>query len=285
MMVKGTTKNLGIIGCPVEHSLSPILQNAALQDKGLDYIYIAMPVKPESLSTAFAGMKEIGFVGFNITIPHKIAIMELLDSVDAGAKMIGAVNTVVNENGVWTGYNTDSMGFISSLKNNGVVMHDKQAVILGAGGAARAVIWGLLEEGVSKLTLVVRDREKTMPMAQHFSQRIEVEVIEWQSTELKTVLNECDILVNTTPLGMAPKVDVMPAIDMATLKNGAVVCDAIYTPIKTKFLAEAEKLGHKIINGEGMLVGQGAAAFEKWTGITPSEAVMTKALHEALLKK
>lgn len=278
MTYTGKTKNLGIIGYPVEHSLSPAMQLSALNKAGLDYSYIAMPVVPENLTNAITGLKSLNFCGFNVTIPHKINIINCLDSIDENAKMIGAVNTVVNKNGKLLGYNTDSIGFISSLKNHGFSIDKKNAVLLGAGGAARAVIWGLISAGISTLCLGVRNVSKAEPLIHIFEKFLTIEVFHWNDEQFQQKLKEADLLVNTTPLGMHPRVDEMPPVDWSLVLPQAFVYDLIYTPETTKFLQMAKANHNTTINGEGMLVEQGAAAFKLWTDVDAD----TKIMHQAL---
>ena len=159
----GTTQNLGVMGWPIRHSLSPVLQNAALERAGLDYVYVALPVPPEKLRTAVEGLRAMGFAGWNVTIPHKQAIMPLLDEIDEDACIIGAVNTVVRKDGRLLGYNTDVTGFLMPLQRRHVVLRGKKAALLGAGGAARAVIWGLLREGVSSMPSACAIRTRRNP--------------------------------------------------------------------------------------------------------------------------
>lgn len=281
-MVTGKTKNLAVIGNPIAHSLSPMMQNAALEKAGLDYMYIAIPVKEAELPMAVEGFRAMNFRGFNVTIPHKTAIMPCLDAIDADAQMIGAVNTVVNDDGKLTGYNTDIIGFLAGLTVNNFSVKDKQAVMLGAGGAARAIIWGLIKSGVSKISIGVRNPAKVKPLADYFAKHLTIEVYDWQEEKFSAVLSTADLLINTTPLGMYPQVDNMPPVDWNTVNPSALVYDIIYTPAKTKFLAEAEQHGHKIVNGEVMLAGQGAEAFRMWTGIEPDTEVMLKVLRNSL---
>ena len=281
-MFTGKTKNLGVIGNPIVHSLSPVLQNAALACAGLDYAYIAMPVQSSALADAVQGIRALGFRGVNVTIPHKTAIMPLLDAIDEDARMIGAVNTVVNNDGHLTGYNTDVLGFMDALLEKGFMPEGKTAVLLGAGGAARAVIWGLLKHKVARICIGVRNPGKVQPLVEAFEQYAAIDVFHWESEAFQKVLSETDLLVNTTPLGMYPQVEAMPPVDWTCVAVRALVYDIIYTPGKTRFLQQAEQHGHKILNGEHMLAGQGAAAFELWTGQKADLAVMMEALRRAL---
>lgn len=281
-MIKGTTKNLGVMGWPIAHSLSPVLQNAAIEEAGLDYVYISLPVPPEKLKEAVAGLRAMQFTGWNVTIPHKQAIMAELDAVDEDARIIGAVNTVVNRDGHLTGYNTDCIGFMQPLAQQGFLPKGKEATILGAGGAARAVIWGLLRAKVKRITLGVRNPAKAARLAEEFAAYGEIQVLHWENSAFAEHLAVTDLLVNTTPLGMYPHVEGMPPVDWTKLKKDALVYDIIYTPERTRFLSEAQAHGHAIINGEGMLAGQGAAAFTLWTGVAPDLALMKRALREEL---
>lgn len=278
--ISGKTKNLGVIGWPIAHSLSPAMQTAAIRAAGLDYAYIAMPVRPEELPTAVGGLKSLGFRGFNVTIPHKSAVMELLDEVDEDARRIGAVNTVVHEKGRLSGHNTDVTGFLRGLSRQGVTVRGKRAVVFGAGGAARAVLWGLLREGTAGIAVGVRNAEKARKTLSDFAG--DAEVLSWDGAGFADALKAADILVNTTPLGMTPKTGEMPPVDWSCVRAEAFVYDIIYTPGRTRFLREAEAHGHRVANGVAMLVGQGAEALSLWTGIEPDEGVMEKALLEAL---
>lgn len=281
-MYTGKTQNLGIIGCPVEHSLSPAMQNAALSAAGLDYAYVAMSVAEEQLSEAVTGLKALKFRGFNVTIPHKAAIMPLLDVVDQNAAVMGAVNTVVVQDGSLHGYNTDVLGFMNALRDRGFDPQGKTAVLLGAGGAARAVLWGLLQGGVKLIRIGVRNVPKVEPLADFFRKYGKVELFHWEEDSFQHGLAEADLLVNTTPLGMYPHIDAVPPVNWAYVQPKTFVYDIIYTPIQTKFLQMAEQHGNPVLNGEGMLVGQGAEAFRLWTGQTADSLVMTQALRQAL---
>ena len=281
-MFTGKTRNLGVMGWPVEHSLSPVMQNAALERAGMDYAYIALPVPPEHLEKAVEGLKVVGFCGWNVTIPHKTAIMNFMDEVDSSARMIGAVNTVVNKDGRLKGFNTDAAGFLRGLEHSNFKADGKNAVLLGAGGAARAVIWGLCQAGVSKIVIGVRNPGKAEPLAKVFRDYTDLYVFDWGTDEFRDALKGAELLVNTTPLGMEPKVDGMPPVELELLPKGTLVYDIIYTPSETRLLREAKRLGFSVVNGEYMLAGQGAEAFRMWTGKAPDESLMRRALREAL---
>lgn len=282
VMFTGKTINMGVIGNPIAHSLSPAMQNAGIQAAGLDYAYIAMPVLNENLRAAVEGLKALGFRGFNVTIPHKQAIMDYLDEIDEDAKIIGAVNAVKNENGYLTGYNTDVTGFVDGMKQQGFSPSGKNAVLLGAGGAARAIIWGLIKEKVSTLTIGVRNVVKVQPVANYFSRYMRIEVLDWHSPEFAAQLSRAQLLINSTPLGMTPNTESMPPVDWEKVSPDAFVYDIIYTPAETLFLKTAREHGCQTLNGEAMLVGQGAEAFRLWTGLTLPQAPMAAALRAAL---
>lgn len=283
-MLTGRTRNLGVMGWPISHSLSPVLQNAAIEKAGCDYVYTALPVKPEDLPQAVAGLKALNFRGWNVTIPHKAAIMPLLDEIDEDARIIGAVNTVVNEDGQLIGYNTDAAGFIQALLDEHFDLQGKAAALLGAGGAARAVIWGLLKAGVRAVYIGVRNPEKAQLLAADFCKHGTVEVSHWESETFAGQLGKADLLINATPLGMTPHIDAMPPVDWKNVKKEALVYDLIYTPAETRLLREARENGHPILNGEGMLAGQGAAALAKWIGKKPDALLMKTELREALTR-
>lgn len=285
MMFTGKTKNLAVIGSPIEHSLSPAMQNAAIQAAGMDYAYIALHVLPEMLADGVRGLRALGFRGFNVTIPHKSAILPLLDEVAEAARAIGAVNTVVNEAGKLKGFNTDAEGFVGALAARGFSPAGKRVVLFGAGGAARAALYGLLHSGAACVTLGARDALKARHLAEAFAQYGEVSAFDWHDEAFVAAVREAALVVNTTPLGMASQTEAMPPVPWQAVREGMFFYDVIYTPAKTRFLQRAEELGCPTLNGEAMLVGQGAAALRLWTGVEPDFSVMTQALREALAGK
>lgn len=276
-MITGKTNCVGILGYPVGHSLSPVMHNAAFAKNQMDYVYIPLPTAPEELETAVRALKAWNFSGANVTIPHKVAVMEYLDEVAEDARMIGAVNTITIRDGRAIGTNTDGIGFIASLRKADAAPEGGRAVLLGAGGAARAVVWGLLQNGVEKITLVVRNVEKGRAFAERFMPYGELEVCSFGSDEARKAMQTATLLINTTPLGMAPKLDDMPEVDWGDVAKNAVVYDLIYTPLMTRFLREAAEHGHRVINGKDMLIEQGAESFFQWTGIEPHRPSMEEA--------
>lgn len=282
-LITGKTKLLGVIGHPVEHSLSPVMHNVALAELGLDYVYLPFPIEPQNLETAIAGFAAVGVVGFSITIPHKQAILPFLSEITPVAQAIGAVNTVSRQNHQWVGTNTDVEGFIAPLQTTyHQDWRQKVAVILGNGGAARAVVAGCTQLGFAEIHVVGRNVEKLQefrhswgnsPLSDKF------QVHQWQ--ELPKLITQADLLVNTTPIGMYPKVEDSPlsAEEMAHLPSGAIAYDLIYIPKPTQFLQQAAKQGAIAIDGLEMLVQQGAAALKIWLH---QEKVPVDAMRQAL---
>ncbi len=283
-VVTGKTQLCGIIGDPVEHSMSPAMHNAAFARMGLDFWYVPFRVKPEDLPQAVAGMKALNIRGLNVTIPHKVAIIPLLDELDPLAEKIGAVNTVVNDNGVLQGFNTDAIGFLEALIQKGVEPKGKKVVVLGAGGAARAVSFVLAERGAHLIILNRRlelDWAEALAgqLAQTFGQG--VEALELTEENLGRALEAAYILVNATSVGMSPNIDETP-VTSDLLRPSLVVFDVVYNPVKTKLLGQAEQIGAQTISGLEMLVWQGALAFELWTGAKAPVELMKKEVIKAL---
>ncbi|MDN5346850.1 MAG: shikimate dehydrogenase [Clostridia bacterium] len=279
------TKLTGIIGYPVEHSFSPAMHNAAFVACGLNWVYLAFAVRKELLADALAGVRGLGLVGINVTVPHKEEVLPLLDELDPLAARIGAVNTVVNEGGRLKGYNTDAYGFLTSLREEGFDPAGKKAVILGAGGAARAVAFGLAGAGLGALVIANRSPERARELAAALKKNIPALQVEWarlRPEEVAPALREADLLVQTTSVGMYPKIDVSPLEDYSCLRPGLWVYDLVYNPRQTKFLKAARAAGCRTLDGLGMLVHQGAAAFRLWTGLQPPLEVMRQAVVERL---
>ncbi|MEH2336682.1 shikimate dehydrogenase [Nostoc sp.] len=283
-LITGKTQLLGVIGHPVEHSLSPVMHNAAIAHLGLDYVYLPFPIAPENLEVAIAGFAAIGVVGFNVTIPHKQAIIPLLSEITPLAQTIGAVNTVSRQNNQWVGTNTDIKGFIAPLQTTYKQdWSQKVAVILGNGGAARAVVAGCHQLGFAKIHVVGRNVQRLEEFGNSWSNSPiseNLQVYEWE--ELSKLIPEANLLVNTTPIGMYPKVDESPlsAEEIANLPTGAIAYDLIYIPKPTQFLEQAEKQGAIAIDGLEMLVQQGVAALKIW--LQP-ETVPVEVMRQALL--
>jgi shikimate dehydrogenase len=265
--ITGKTRLLGVIGHPIGHSLSPLMHNAALTELGENYVYVAFPIKPEDLATAIAGLGSIGVVGFSVTIPHKQTIMPFLSQITPTAKLVGAVNTVWWTEQGWQGTNTDVEGFVAPLTVLNQDWQKVNPVVLGNGGAARAVVVGLAQLGCPEIQIVGRNLEKLEAFKNSWSRadfNSELSVYPWQA--LAELIPSTTLLINTTPLGMTPHLEQSPVEEdlMQGLSSSAITYDLIYTPRPTRFLQQAADQGATIIDGLEMLVQQGAAALRLW---------------------
>lgn len=264
-------KLICLIGDPVEHSISPIIHNEAFRKLGLNYVYLAFRVTSDSLEHAVKGLKVLGASGFNVTIPHKSAIIKYLDEVDREAMFIGAVNTVVNEYGKLVGYNTDVVGVINTFKSLNISLSGTSATILGAGGASRAVLYALASNGSSEVYIINRTYERALSLAEEFSIKFPNVVFRPMSLtvdNLRAAIGRTHILINTTSVGMYPNVN-ESLIPPELLKDDLIVFDVVYNPVETKLLRDAKLRGATTIDGVHMLVHQAAAAFKLWTKVEP----------------
>jgi len=273
-----------VFGDPVEHSLSPVMQNAALQAAGIDGLYIPWRVRAPGLSAALDSLRWMeNFGGANVTLPHKEQAASLVDELSPEAASVGAVNTIVSRDGRLLGANTDGQGFLRSLQEEGgFVPRGRRAAILGAGGAARAVAWSLVEAGIAELLILNRTRERAELLADLVSQRMGVLALGLGLGDPRAPgqLARCALLVNATPVGLHPS-DPSP-IEPELLRPWLLVHDLIYRPRETALLREAKGRGCRVLGGLGMLLYQGALAFELWTGRKPPEQAMRTALLQAL---
>ncbi len=280
--IASTTKLCALIGDPVEHSLSPIMHNTAFRHLGLNYVYLCLRVKAANLRTAVEGIKSLGLVGVNITIPHKVSVMKYLDEVDPTAEDIGAINTVVNREGVLTGYNTDGWGGLNALEEAGVVFRGKKVVLLGAGGAARALSFCIAPPADS-LVILNRTEEKAVDLAsslrRRFGTKIRGGVLHREV--LSKELDGADLLINSTSVGMYPRGEEC-LVDASLLNSKMTIFDIVYNPRETRLLREAKRVGATTVGGLDMLVHQGALSFQLWTGVTPPIDVMFRAVEKAL---
>ena len=287
MNISSKTRLCALIGDPVEHSMSPLIHNAAYAELGLDFVYVSFRVVKERLAEAVAGLRALNVRGFNVTMPHKVTIIPMLDALDPLARQIGAVNTVVNDNGVLTGYNTDGLGVLKALQEKGVEPKGKKVVVIGAGGASRAVSYVLARQGAR---LTITNRREELDWAENIAVSIrkdlgaEVNVMELGHMQLEKALNGADILVQATSVGMHPGPDTS-LVPAELLKKGLTVFDVIYSPLKTRLLRDAEAAGCRTIGGVEMLVWQGVLCFEKWTGRTPSYQTMRREALKMLQKE
>ena len=265
MKITGKTQQLAVIGHPADHSFSPAMHNFISEYMNMDYTYSAFTVLPENLGDAIRGMRAMGFCGMNVTAPHKIEVMQYLDEISPEAKLLGSVNTIVNRNGILTGYNTDSEGFYMSLKNAGVKIQNTDILVMGCGGVVIPVLAGIIKYEPKSITLVNRTKSKTEKLAN--------DIFEITGYTVKTEFEakEYDIVINTTSAGMGNQKDLLPwdsieelsGIDFISEKSVAV--DMIYNPMCTKFLKLAESKGAQIVNGLDMLIYQGILAYELFT--------------------
>ncbi|MEM4409746.1 MAG: shikimate dehydrogenase [Candidatus Caldarchaeum sp.] len=282
LSIAGTTAVYGIFGYPVSHSLSPIMHNAAFSALCMDSVYVAFNVVPDELEVATKAIRALGISGINVTIPHKQSIMPFLDEVSDDAKLVGAVNTVLNDCGVLRGFNTDVRGFLLAVeKELGFRPEGNIITVLGAGGAARAVISGVSLSGAKRVYILNRTPERAQRIAEEF--RTIFRAVEFHAgalAEAPRYLPETDLLVNSTSAGMKGA-SALP-IDLGALKHGASVYDLVYVPTPTPLVAQAKGLGFKAASGLGMLIFQGAESFEIWTGRRAPTDVMEKAITLAL---
>ncbi|QYR24221.1 shikimate dehydrogenase [Paenibacillus sp. sptzw28] len=270
-----------VIGDPIRHSKSPVMMNRAFRETGINGVYTAFHIKGDRLGDFVAGVRAMGIRGVNVTIPHKLDIMPLLDEIDESALAIGAVNTIVNNDGRLVGYNTDGIGYVRSLKEEvEPELAGKRVLILGAGGATRGILYALAREGVAGITISNRTVERAQELADAFrGQAADIRAINGE--QVKEACPEADIIINTTSLGMYPNVDGTP-IDANWIKPGTIASDLIYNPLTTRFLEESKQRGCRIHGGLGMFIYQGAYAFEYWTGQPAPVEAMREAVLEAL---
>lgn len=266
-----TTKLVVLLGHPLGHSLSPLIHNTMFDHLGLDYCYLPVEVTRENLATVFNGLRRMNVVGCNVTIPHKVAILELLDELDPQAARLGAVNTVCFREGRAIGYNTDGQGFLRSLEEAGMAGVDgKNIFVLGAGGAARAIAMSLAAGGADSIYLCNRNRDKALALAEEINKKIRpcVETVAAELAAQGPLLKRCQLLINATSVGMRPHHDHLP-IAAEALSAHLTVADIVYNPRTTKLLAAAQAVGCPIVHGLGMLIHQGALGFTLWAGHEP----------------
>ncbi len=281
MDITGETKLVGVLGFPVSHSLSPRMQNAAFAAMGLDMVYLPLPVGPDMLEAAIEGIRAMNFLGANVTIPHKIAVVTLLDRLDQSAALSGAVNTIVNRDGALEGHNTDGTGFIRALEAVSSPNYPETSVLLiGAGGAARSVALALADKGIRSLTILNRSLEHARDLGEILGRacpRLPVKILSFED-ETNGLPKDNMMVINATSLGMEGNLKPLPvAVD--TLTEDHVVCDLVYKESgETPFLAAAAEKGATTLGGQGMLLHQGAEAIHLWTGKEPPVDVMRQAI-------
>jgi len=285
LSISGRTKVCALIGDPVEHSLSPHIQNAAFQHLKLNYIYLTFKVGCKELEAAIQGVRSLKIHGLNVTMPLKVDIIQYLDQLDENAKTIGAINTILNSRGNLIGYDTDGKGALMALKTSNQSPTDRKIVILGAGGASRAVSYSLAPEA-RKVVILNRTLEKAEKLAKELANRFgdTIRYGKLCRSQIRKELKDADLLINATSVGMRPNEDETP-VDQDLLRPDLTVFDLVYDPLETRLLKEAKSVGAKTIEGLTMLVYQGAASFEIWTGKKAPIDVMMKAARGKLRSK
>jgi len=273
---------VGVLGYPVAENPTCVMQEAAFAALELPWRYLTIEVAPQALADALRGVRAFGMQGINLTIPHKVAVMPLLDEISPEAALIGAVNTVRRSGGRLIGENTDGKGFLRGLREEGRLdPAGKKFVVLGAGGAARAITVELALAGAARLTIVNRSPERGQALAAHLKARTQAQVdfVPWEAAY--AVTEAADVLVNATSIGLYPDVEAMPAVDLQAARPDLFVCDVVPNPPETRLIRAARARGLKTLTGLPMLVYQGAIGFQMWTGHPAPEAVMKLALEKA----
>jgi len=263
-----------VIGDPIDHSLSPNIHNAAFRHLKLDHTYIAYKIPAGELSAGIEALKTIKIAGFNVTIPHKIEMMKFLDEMDTTCKVIGAVNTVLNEDGKLKGYNTDMIGFLDPIKKKNLIIKDSQVLLLGAGGAARAIVTAMVKEKAGKITIVNRTLENANKLAE-FAKKIGGNVDTVSIQEANKLITDYKFIINSTSIGMRNEPS---PISTENISKNSIVYDIVYQPINTDFIKKSKENGATIIYGYEMLLSQAACSFEIWHKTEAPYDVMKKAL-------
>jgi shikimate dehydrogenase len=274
---------VAVLGQPVAENPTGVMQEAAFAATGLNWRYLTIEVAPSNLAEAIRGVRAMGFQGINLTIPHKVAVMEHLDEIAPEARMIGAVNTVRRKGDRLIGENTDGKGFLRGVRVDAAVEpKGKRVVLLGAGGAARAIATELALAGVSEITVVNRSELRGREMTEDLKRNVgpTVRFAPWRRTYV--IPEGIDILVNATSIGLYPDMDAMPDVNLLEASSGMLVCDAVFNPPETRLLRAAKKRGLPVLDGLSMLVYQGVIGFELWTGRPAPEGVMKSALQSAM---
>jgi shikimate dehydrogenase len=285
MTISGKTRVCGVIGDPIEHSLSPIMHNAAFEALGLDYVFLAFKVKPAFVAGAVDGMRALNIRGLNVTMPHKKTVMAHLDRIDLSAQIIDSVNTVLNKENLLLGFNTDGVGALKALKENGVALKGRKVLLLGAGGAARAIAYAVAKEA-DELAVLNRTVKQAQALARLLEKSATKKIASGSLSlsDIQQNLQDSDILINATSVGMKPHPEESP-VPPKWLRRSLSVMDIVYNPLETKLAKEAKEAGAKVVSGVEMLIYQGAASFEIWTGKSAPVEVMRKAALNHLQQK
>ena len=264
-MITGKTKVVGVIGHPIEHSMSPPMHNNAFKQLNMDYVYVAFHVLPENIEKLINSCKTLGIQGLNVTIPHKTTVIPFLDEIDSTAEKIGAVNTIRFKDGIAKGFNTDGIGAVKSIQNY-TTLEGKNVLILGAGGASKAIAFTLINENIKSLVIANRSKENACNIIANIRKQCDFEEISYVNIkDAGELIDFVDIIINTTPVGMYPNHEVEPPIKTDKITEKHVVMDVIYNPLETEFLKQARLNGATTINGTSMLINQGLESFEIFT--------------------
>ena len=284
MVISGKTRICGVIGDPIEHTLSPIIHNAAFEALEIDYLFLAFRVKSEDVEKAMSGMRALNIHGLNVTMPHKNAVIQYMDEVDPTCKITGSANTILKKDERLFGFNTDGVGALNALEKNGVAVRGKKVLLLGAGGAAKAIAYTLSQEA-EELVILNRTAKPAAELAyllkQKFNKKIRAD--ELSPNAVEDNLADAHVLINATSVGMNPNADQTP-VAPELLKPDLAVLDIVYNPIETKLAKDAKAAGAKVVSGVEMLIYQGAASFEIWTACNAPVEVMRKAALNHLRK-
>ncbi|HEY3397389.1 MAG TPA: shikimate dehydrogenase [Armatimonadota bacterium] len=285
MFIDGATTLAGVMGWPVAHSLSPPMHNAAFEHLGLNWVYVPCPVAPEQVEAALLGVRGLGFAGINVTIPHKSAVLPYLDEVSRDAQLLGAANTILHQDGILHGENTDIQGFLRSVEEIGWSLTGRSVVVLGAGGSARAVCLAAIRAGAEQVIILNRTGDRAAQLADLLTPVAGETVLGALALDdplVPGVVAAAQVVVDCTSVGMYPHHEVAPVVPGEWLQAGQLVCDLTYNPRRTVLLQAAEEAGAATLEGTGMLVHQGALALELWTGREAPVEVMRSALLLAL---
>ncbi len=277
MTISGKTRVCGVIGDPIEHSLSPIMHNAAFEALGLDYVFLAFKVKSAGVADAVNGMRALNIRGLNVTMPHKNTVMASLDRIDLSAQIINSVNTILNKENLLFGFNTDGVGAVKALKENGVELKGRKVLLLGAGGAARAIAYTMAKEAdeLAVLNRTVKQAQALVKLLEKSANK-KIAFGSLSPSDIQRNLQDSDILINATSVGMKPHPEESP-VPAKLLRSNLSVMDIVYNPLETKLAKDAKAAGAKVVSGVEMLIYQGAASFEIWTGKSAPVEVMRKA--------
>jgi len=277
MNLSGKTRIYGVIGDPIEHSLSPTIQNAAFDALKMDCVFLAFQVKMGEVENAIRGMRGLAIAGLNVTMPHKSTVIPFLDEVEQAARFLDSVNTIRQDNGKLSGFSTDGIGALDALKHNGVGLKGKKVLLLGGGGAAKAIAYMLAGE-VAELVILNRSPEKIRHLTERLNRQFKARVTDGllEPNAIQENIRDADVLINATSVGMHPD-EAHSLVESNLLRSDMTVMDIVYNPVETQLVKNAKAAGAKVVSGVEMLVHQGAASFKIWTGKAAPIEVMRKA--------